>query len=423
MAILFCVVFSVMAAFAMLLPSFLFFLENLGASKAAATQVLACYSLSQFVAGPILGRLSDRVGRRPVILTGLAGAILCYGNLAFNADSVAEVLFSLIGAGLCSGIVAVSFAAVADITAPSARSKGLGMIGASIGLAFTAGPAFGAYLASEQAALAVITTAAKASCLVLVFGFIVGTRLKHGKKALASLATKALEKPTQEKTGDNTISTKPSVASVGQRGVVGKIRSMGLMAQRPIIGVLCVLMFLFTISLAMMEPVTPYLVHDRYGWGPKDMGALFAYAGLLVVLVQGKLIGPLTRRFGEKTLMRTGIVFMATGLLCMMITPVSGGMWLGFTFTSIGGAMFNTSLLALTSQKAAGSERGLVLGMVQSMQALARTFGPLVAGFLYQQVSILPLAMGVGAMGLAFWGAIVLFRLAPMPSNPEKNQL
>lgn len=385
MPVLCFIVFAVMAAFALLLPSLMFFLENLGASKATATQVLAAYSFAQFVAGPILGRISDKLGRKPVIAAGLTLSFLCYLFLAVKAASVGTVAIGLIGAGLCSGIVAVVLATVADITADTSRAKNMGAVGASIGFAFTAGPGLGAYLAATQAQEATIEAQALVSCIVLLMGLLTAIRFI----------------PTAVCGNDTNITV-----SLGE-----KVHSFHQLNQRPILRIICLSMFVFTVALAMMEPVLPYLVNERYAWGPRDMGYLFAYVGLLIIIVQGKLVGPLSQRFGSYVLVKSGIIMMAVGLLTMILTPVSLGILAGLTFTSVGGAIFNTSVFAITSHQATADGRGVSMGLVQSMQALGRSFGPLVAGGLYQVVPTFPLSAGVIAMGVAFFGALTLSRL------------
>jgi len=394
MPILCFIVFAIMSAFALLLPSIMFFLENLGATKATATQVLAGYSFAQFVAGPFLGRLSDRVGRKPIILCGLFLSAGCYTYLTFFAVSVSTVAFGLVGAGLCSGIVAVSLAAVADITDPKDRSKNMGFIGASIGLAFTLGPALGAYLSSKEAMSVTISLSTAASAAVLGVGLLAAMRLPVRREV----------NHEQPKSVNNSFVKRlePTVFT------------------QPVLLLICVLMLLFTVSLSMMEPIMPYLVRDRYEWGPREMGFLFAYVGLILIIVQGKFIGPLTKRFGTKKLLKNGTILMAVGLLILILTPVSYGILLGLTLTSIGAALFNTSLLAIASLSAALKERGALLGTVQSMQALGRSFGPFLAGWLYQKAPATPLLAGFFAVVLVFLGATFLKKLNTNTSDLAK---
>jgi len=385
MPLLFIVVFSFMAAFALLLPSVMFFLENLGASKALATKILACYSLSQFFAGPLLGRLSDRLGRKITLVTALMLALGAYLSLAALSPSIVSAFIGLAVAGTAAGASAVAFAAVTDLTEPQNRAKGMGIIGASIGLAFTVGPAVGALLSSVDAISATISKPATASVVILVVGL-----------AAALFLPKKLGKPQAYKVNggpEGNEEEQPALSS-------GRLAGFKKLIGHSVLMNIALMMFVFTIALALMEPIMPYLIRDRYEWGPREMGYLFGFAGLIVVLVQGGLVGRLAVKFGERKLLATGVSLMGIGLLIMLFAPASWFVVLGLGFTSTGGALFNTSALALASQNAESKERGLVLGAVQSMQSLGRSGGPLVAGNLYQLSAILPLAIGVAAMAI-----------------------
>ena len=385
MPILFLVIFVVMAGFAMLLPSLMYVLENLGASKALATPVLASYSFAQFVSGPIWGRWSDRLGRRPIILVSLCLALFAYGFLAFVADSVLLIFVGLTCAGLCAGNSAVLFAAVTDLTTEENRTKGMGVIGAGIGLAFTIGPGFGAILGGASDVSANISAPATASLIGCLLGLIV----------VASFFKETLH-------ADHALEA--------ERSRVGRIEAIMSVHKRPALMQMGLMMFVFTIALSMMEPIMSYLMRDRYAWGPPQMGPLFVYVGLILVVVQGGLIGRLSKRFGEKTLVRAGVVLMQLGLLAILYAPVVGGVFVGLTLTTVGGAIFNTSILSLASHRCHSGERGLVMGVFQSFQALGRSAGPLLTGFFYTIAQGLPFAAGALIMAIILVWSLSLYR-------------
>ncbi|MFC3050817.1 MFS transporter [Kordiimonas pumila] len=382
MPILVLIVFSVMAAFALLLPTIMFFLQNLGASTAQATQILACYSLAQFMAGPFLGRLSDRLGRKPVMMVALITSCLSYYCLANYSNGLVGVAVTIACAGFCAGVVPVIFAAATDITTVEKRSASLGALGAGIGTAFTLGPAFGAFLGNSEAGQASITLPASFSCLMVLVGF--GAACFWRTKTDANLAQ------TKEHTAGH--------SSIAQLAVLRYIKS------KPILMVICLMMFFFTLALALMEPVMPYFTHDRFSWGPKDLGYLFAYAGLVVIIVQGGLVGRLAKKYGELNLTRYGALSMAVGLIVMVYSPSPVWVFLAVTMTGTGSALFNTSILTTGSKVATPNERGLILGAIQSMQALGRSTGPLIAGALYVHAQHIPMLAGVGLM--VFVGAL-----------------
>ena len=351
-----------MAGFAVLLPTIVYHLENLGASSAEATQILACYSFAQFFGGTLLGRLSDRIGRKPVLITGLLSALGAYIFLHLAADNLMNTWLGLVFAGFSSGIVAVVFASVTDITLPENRAKGMGAMGAGIGLAFTLGPAVGAFLGAENSVEATIQVPVLASIGFMVLGLLGASRLKIVP------VEQAVEKEEE-----------------GQ---------WQLVAAKPILMQMAFLMFLFTVTTALTEPIMPLLLDFRYGWGPKELGTVFGYVGLVIILVQGGLVGPLARKFGERNLVAAGVLLQFTGLTILIYTPISLGIFIGLTCTSVGGALFNTNVLAIASMQAKESRRGVILGAFQSMMSIGRSSGPLAAGLLFTIDPNMPMLAG-----------------------------
>ncbi len=384
MPVLFSSIFLVMASFAVLLPSVMYVLENMGVEKALATMVLAGYSVAQFITGPMWGRLSDDKGRKPILMLSLFMAGCSYGLLAVFSDSVFGVFIGYACAGLCAGNSAVVYAAVTDLTTAENRTKGMGMMGAGIGLAFMIGPAVGAIVSGKTAAMAGLAVPATISvCLCLLGMVLVGVFFKE--------------------------SISPTEGGGAVR--MGRVKALVQITRRPVLFQMCLMMFVFTFALAMMEPILPYLTNERHGWGPREMGYVFTYVGLIMVIVQGGLIKRLSARFGEQKLAKAGLFFMAVGLLCLVLLHSLPGLFLGLTFTSISGGLFNTSMLTLASHRSSGGERGLVMGVFQSMQALGRSSGPMIAGALFQLKSELPLFVGAVFMITSLFWLMGLYRL------------
>lgn len=370
-------VFSYMAAFAILLPSIMYFLQNMGASKAEATQILALYSLTQFVVGPLLGKLSDHVGRKPVIVVTMFTGAACYALLS-EASSLFMVTILMICAGVCSGGVPVVFAAAADGSTAERRAAHMGFLGAGIGAAFSVGPMVGAFLGDGSAVAATISTPAKASAIVLLLGVCAATIWRPV----------ILEESSVSPESENTKT---------QRGI---LTAWHYIATHPVLFLLCMMMAMFTISLAVMEPILPYLMKDSFDWGPRNMGLLMGYGGFIVILTQGGLVGRLAKKYGERKLVSAGIMLMALGLSVIALSPWMLGVFVGITFTGVGGSLFNSSVLAIGSHHAGQKQRGMVMGSLQAMQSLGRSTGPVMAGYLYQVWTILPFAIGVYLMML-----------------------
>ncbi|TNE61263.1 MAG: MFS transporter [Alphaproteobacteria bacterium] len=383
MPALFLSIFLVMGSFAILLPSVMYVLANMGVSPSMSTPVLAGYSVAQFLAGPFWGRISDRHGRRPVLLVTLFGCAASYLAMALFAHSVVGVFTCFAVAGLFSGNSAVVYAAVTDLTGRENRARGMGFMGAGIGLAFTLGPALGAWLGGDHVADATLHAPALASAAASAIGLLVVG-----------------------------LSFRESLDRSGEQpdGTVGRIDAFRRIGTSPALTQMALMMLIFTIALAMMEPIMPLLTRDRFGWGPREMGQVFAYIGFVLVLVQGGLVGRLVKRFGEQALVRAGLVSMLFGLLALTFDTQKAGIFIGLTLTSIGGALFNTAMLALASHRATSGDRGLVMGAFQSMQSLGRSAGPLVTGYFYQIMHTLPLLAGAAGMALLIGWFLVLAR-------------
>ncbi len=364
---LFAITFTISGAFGILSPTLMFSIENLGATQSFATQVLAFYSISQFISGPILGKMSDNFGRKPVIFSTMLLGLLCYFTLT-QANSLFLVTLSLIGAGICSGTTSVIFATVTDITTPETRSRGIGLTGASIGLGFTIGPFIGGILAASEASNATIYLPAIGSVCLIAVGLLCAITL-------------------------NLPQTKKDVNSV--KSIIWQPISFKILLNSPFIRSCCIFMFVLTCALSMMESTLSFFLQNKYEWGPKHISWLLSYGGLLIVFIQMKLIGPLTDRYGSKNLVKAGIFSMCLGLSILAFSPVYYGIPFGITFVGIGIAIFNTSLLALTSYNCQESERGLTLGTVVSMQSLGRSFGPSISGYLYKNLITLPILTGI----------------------------
>ncbi len=384
MPILFLVIFVVMGSFAMLLPSIMFVLKNLGASEAWATPILASYSFAQFLTGPSWGKLSDRLGRKPVLIVGLTLAAAAYGFIAFFADSAVHMHIGLVLAGACAGNSAVLYAAVTDITGNEGRARGMGMMGAGVGLAFTVGPAIGAVLSGVSAQAADITAPAGLSMVACLVGACV----------VAVFLRETLDADKSETQFDGT----------------GRVAALIRVSEKPALMQLAVAMCLFTLALAMMEAIMSYLMNVRHGWGPKDLGVMFSYFGVILIVVQGGLVGRLARRFGEEKLTLAGVSMMGAGLAILALSASTLGVFIGLGFISAGTGIYNTSVLAVASYNSGELGRGLTMGVFQSMQALGRSLGPLIVGVLYLVQHELPLFIGCVIMAVLLIWMVVIFR-------------
>ncbi|MGE0718054.1 MAG: MFS transporter, partial [Alphaproteobacteria bacterium] len=286
MPVLFLIVLVDLIGFGIVIPLLPFYAEHLGAGPLTVTLAMAVYSLAQFVTSPLWGRLSDRIGRRPVLLASLAGAVGAYLLLAW-APTLAMLFLARAAAGAMAGNIAAAQAYVADVTPPAERARGMGVIGAAFGLGFILGPAIGGTLAGHDPA---------------DIDFVAPALAAAGLSALALLGTVFLL-PESLDPAHRGAGTRRGRAAAA-RDAFGRPRLAGPIA----VGFVAVAVF------AGMETTFALWSSRTFGWGPAQNGWLFAFVGVLGALVQGAAIGRLTPRLGEVRLLSAGLVLMAAGL-------------------------------------------------------------------------------------------------------------
>lgn len=386
MPVLFAAVLVIMGSFAMLLPAIMFVLANLGLSNSFSTPIIAIYSLAQFIAGPQWGRVSDKLGRKPVLAFAFAGGSLAYGGMSVFSETVPALFICMALAGFCAGSIAVVYAAVSDLTTKQNRTKGMGLIGAAIGLAFVMGTAIGGSVSGASATEASINGPAQAAALACLLGAVVIVFFMKETK------TESDDVPS---------------ASVQ---TAGRLYAFQHVARHPVLLQLCLLVFGFTLCLALMEPVIPRYINVHFGWGPVEMRNIFIFIGVILVVVQGTVVGRLARRFGEMPITRVGLALMGTGLFIIAVLPNPVSLAFALICTSVGTALFNASALSLASHQAHQRERGAVLGVAQSMQALGRSIGPMMAGLLFDLNAGLPFYLGAGLVAIMLLTLFLMFQ-------------
>jgi DHA1 family tetracycline resistance protein-like MFS transporter len=369
MPTLFLIVFVDLVGFGLVIPLLPFYAVRFGASPQQVTLLLAIYSLMQLFTAPLWGRLSDRVGRRPVLIVSMAASVLAY--LWIGSATALWMLFAARAlAGACAGNIAAAQAYIADITKPEERAKGMGLIGAAFGLGFIIGPALGGLLAGNNPATADIETPAWVA---------------------AGLSFIALS---------GVVLLLPESLPADRRGVGGPRRSR-LSAtldvlRRPVLSRLILIFFLVILAFAGMESTFALWAIGQFGWGPRQVGYVFAYVGVLSALLQGGLIGPLTHRFGEERLLLCGLALIGIGLLTMPAVRSLAVLVLATSALALGMGLTQPSLNSLISRRAGREEQGEVLGVSQSVGSLSRVLGPAAAGFFFGEF---------GRNAAFFWGA------------------
>jgi DHA1 family tetracycline resistance protein-like MFS transporter len=380
MAILFFIVFIDLLGFGVMIPQLPFYGLHFGLHGFGVATMLACYSVAQFVSSPLLGRLSDRVGRRPVLLVSLAVSALAYCWLGF-ADAAWMLFAARLIAGAGAGNIAAAQAYIADVTPPERRAKGMGMIGAAFGLGFTVGPALGGLAARlDPAAPAFIAAGLSVIAFLLT--------LARLKESLPEASRNAPPRP-------------------GRLAVAREALS------RPVLRELILLLFVTIGAFAGMETTFALWANQVFGWGSWEVGLNFFFVGVVLVVVQGGLIGWLSRRLGEARLLTAGALSIMLGLAGLPLVHAIPLLLVVNLLLAAGMGLLNPSLNSLISRQARIDEQGGILGVSQSASSLARAAAPPLAGLLFDTSGRnTPYIVGAALMLLVLILALRLPRVA-----------
>ncbi|MBC8339319.1 MAG: MFS transporter [Rhodospirillales bacterium] len=358
MPILFFIVLIDLIGFGIIIPLLPFYAEHFQASPEMVGLMMATYSFTQFLAAPFWGRLSDRVGRRPVLLISLAGAAASYVWLGF-AESLGVLFAARAVGGAMAGNISAAFAYVADITTRENRARGMGMIGAAFGLGFIAGPAIGGILAgpdplnADYQSPAFAAAALSFVALAISLGFL--------KESLSAETRKRLAQQPPRK----------------------RLAMFRDTLKKPHLGLLLLLTFLSTFVFAGLESTFAMWSRRQFGWGPEQNGYLFAFIGLLSALIQGGLVGRLARRFGEVGLIIQGALALAVGIALIPFSTSVVMLTIAMAIAGYGFSVISPALNSLISLQAHEDEMGGIMGVTRSASTMARFIGPAWAGLLF----------------------------------------
>ncbi|MED5446645.1 MAG: MFS transporter [Planctomycetota bacterium] len=325
------------------------------------------YSALQFVFAPFWGRLSDRTGRRPILLISITGLALAYLVWVF-AGSFVLLVISRVVAGIMGGNISVATAAVADITGEKDRAKGMGMIGAAFGLGFILGPAIGGLLSSVDLSDSGIAGLNPFSAPALAAMGL----------SIWNLTWVSLRFP--ETLPSETRGTSPSHARSFNpaRLLSGHNLPNGVSGTN-------LLFFLYQTAFAGMEFTLVFLAKERLEYTRHEMMWIFIFVGLLIALVQGGIVRRLAPKLGERRLVRTGLFMLVPGLVIVGSTPEHNSLHLygGLALLAIGSALVSPCLSALVSLYTPADRQGEVLGVFRSIGALSRAIAPVIAGLVF----------------------------------------
>lgn len=352
-AVVFLTVFLDLVGFGIVIPMLPFYVQSMGGSARTVGILLGCFSLTQLLATPLLGRYSDRHGRRAVILLSLLANAVAMGLFALASfERMLPLLFaSRILAGATSGNIAACQAALADVTTKQTRAKAMGRIGAGIGLGMVLGPTLGGLFSGLGAWVPPLLAGGLA--LVGFVGALVAMPETHPPEL--RVAAKA--------------QTRWSALQDSPR--------------RKALGLVLGLFFAVFLAMTTLQVAFALLVQARLGWGSKEVGYTFAVVGGLGLVIQGGLIGPLARAVGEFRLLITGAFILAGGMVGLAVSQQAIAMMASVVLVGAGMGFLQPLISSLASQVATPSQQGSVLGLAQSCGGLARTVGPVASGWMY----------------------------------------
>ncbi len=368
----FCVIDTL--GFGLLIPLIPYMADRFGVAPPLLTPVLGSYALCQLIAAPLWGRLSDRHGRRPILMSSLAGAFLSYVMLGF-AHNIWWLLASRMLAGLMAGNIAAAFAYASDISPPEKRAGTLGLIGAAIGIGFTLGQPLGGLLAGKEAASA---------------NFALPAAVSAGTSLFAILLVRFVL---------------PESNAVGARPASGSRRGAWLLLrERPTLALLAGPTLAVTYSQAVLESIFAIWAFHRYGFGPRTVGLLLLAGAIPALLMQGGIVRVLVPRFGEPRLAMFGVLAYVAGLLALALAPSFAGTLAGLLLCGLGLGAYSPSASALASRQSGEHDRGAVMGAYISSASLARVIGPFTSGSIYALLgSAAPFLVGACVTLPAAW--------------------
>lgn len=387
MPVLFLIVVVDLIGFGVIIPLLPFYAEYYQASPAEVGLLMAVYSAAQFLAAPFWGRLSDRIGRRPVLLGTIGAAALSYILLGF-AESLFMLFLARAIGGLMAGNISTAFAYAADVTTKENRAKGMGMVGAAFSIGFILGPAIGGILAGSDPLHADFRTPSFVAAGLSALAFFLGLFVL--KESLSAEARAEIKKQTR----------------------VARMQALLNALKTPGIGILLILAFLTTLVFAGLESTFAMWSRRQFGWGPEQNGYLFAFIGVLAAAIQGGLMGKLAIRFGVERLILAGALALTIGLALIPLVVTVPQLVGAMTLAALGFSIITPALNTAISVRGEADVQGGLMGVTRSASTLSRMIGPAIGGATFGFIGIhTPYISGAGIMvAVAFLAYIKLIR-------------
>jgi MFS family permease len=367
----------------LLLPVLPYLVEQFRSDAFTIGLLTSSFAAAQFIATPVLGAVSDRIGRRPILLICTAGTSLAFYIFGF-ANALWLLFLSRIFNGLTGGVISTAQAYLADVSqSEQERTKNFGLIGAAAGLGFILGPALGGALAPINIKLPVFV-AGTAALINTIIGYY----------QLTESLTHKIEKPIRI----NNLNPFTQLAELLRRNQVRNL----------LLG-----FFIYNFAFSGFTSIFVVFIRDRFDWEPAQAGSLLLVIGIVSIVVQGTLIGKIVPLFGEMTVSFTGLFLVSLALVLIALAPIGILLYGTQAIFALGVGLASPSLRGLLASSVAEQEQGKVSGASQSLVSLGQIIAPSIAGFSYDQLG----------MEVPFWGAALLVILAIVTIWPNRGAM
>jgi DHA1 family multidrug resistance protein-like MFS transporter len=373
------VLFVVMLGYGIIIPILPFYIESMGAGGTELGLLVASYATMRLIFGPIWGSLSDRIGRKPVLLVGILGyavTMVWFG--------LATRLWMLFAARILSGVLSsatapTTMAFIGDSTSEKERGGGMGLLGAAGGIGTIVGPVLGGFLAGDSLATPFFLAAGlSVLSLLLAIAFL--------PESLPAEARQTIQK--NEKLIDLKVWGEAIISPIGS---------------------LLVLTFVSTSGLMIFANVFGLYALEKFSFGPEDVGVMMMVLGLVSAVAQGLLVGPATKKYGDEAVIKLGLFATAIGFGLMLLANTYVTILLATAFFALTVAIQIPALTSLTSRRATVPQ-GIAMGLSNSFVSLGRIVGPLVGGFLFDLNMLFPYLSGVAIMGIGFVASLMALK-------------
>lgn len=387
LAILFFTMAVSMLGFGIVIPIIPFYIQNMGAKGGDLGMLIAVFSFAQFIFAPVWGSLSDRIGRKPVLIIGALGNALSQILMGF-ATTMGMMFASRLLAGILSAAtLPVAMAFISDSTDEKERGGGMGIIGAAMGIGMILGPGVGGAMAGKNLSLPFFLAGGLSLIAVVLIMIILPESLPVSARVNAKLKT-----------------------------VGPQLMDMGKALFGPL-GFIFFLSFLVNFALAAFEGVFGMFAAIRYEYGPDKVGLIMMVIGVISTVIQGVLTGPATKRWGENAIIKVSLIASAVGFVLMLAAVNMGTILLTVGFFVTANAMLRPSISSIISKETTTGQ-GAAMGLNNSFMSMGRIVGPMLAGWLFDiNISFPYIASGVLLL-ITFILSMILLRKKPVKIEP-----